>query len=312
MTRRIEEVPTTGMSSSEEWADIVSRWHDGWRVQPGGSWNSPHVASYCLGEVTVVGCRTGACAGSRVADRDGTDKGRADVAVLVLHSGREIVEEGSRQVLLSAGDAIIWDTRMSGRFAVDDSVDKSTIFLPRAVVESWVPSLDRLMVRGPVPAACTTALRGLLRGVAETPSAELERQNAEILASALRETAFLALSGLEPVAANRGGRFWNALTRTIETRLPLAPTAEELAVELSVSVRTVYQVFADNGTTVRAYIKRRRLARAREELLDSRRDDSVATIARRWGFVDQSAFTKAFRQQFDITPSMVKRSAARG
>lgn len=308
MTQRIEEVPTSD-SSAEEWAATVSRWHDGWRVEPAGTWPSAYLGSYLLGEVTVVDCRAGRCAGVRVADRDGTDRGSGDVGMLVLHSGRETVECGGREVLLSAGEAVLWDTRTSGRFAVDEFVDKSTVFLPRAVVRSWVPDLERLVNRGPVPAASTTALRGLLRGVAETPAGTLELQSAGVLASAVKETAFLTVSGLVPEPARGGGRSWHALTRAVEDRLPAAPTAEELAADLSVSVRTVYQVFADNGTTVRGYIRQRRLARAREELLDPRRDDSVATTARRWGFADQSTFAKAFRRQYGRTPSEVKRTA---
>lgn len=310
MTQRIEEAPTSGSSSSEQWADIVSRWHDGWRVHPDGAWESGYLGSYRLGEVTVVGCRTGRCTGFRVADRDGTDRGSTDVGVLVLHSGRESVECGGRSLQLSAGEAVIWDTRASGRFAVDEHVDKSTVFLPRAVVESWVPNLEHLVNRGPVPAASTTVLRGLLRGLAETPDAALQRHSAGVLASALKETAFLTFSGLVPDHTQGAGRLWHALTRAVEDRLPAVPTAEELAAELSVSVRTVYQVFADNGTTVRSYVRQRRLARAREELLDRRRDDTVATTARRWGFVDQSTFTKAFRRQFGRTPSDVKRSSS--
>lgn len=312
MALRIEETPATGGSSGPEaWSAAISRRHAGWRVESNTVWDAARLNTYHLGEVTVVGCRTGACGGVRVADRDGTDAHGNDVGVLVLHAGRESVECGGRSVLLSAGEAILWDTRTGGRFEVDKFVDKSTVFLPRAVVESWVPHLDQLMERGPYPVASTMALRGLLSGLTQTPADTLQHQSASVLASALKELSFLTFGGVVPECSRGAGRLWTTLTRSIEDRLPAATTADELATDFAVSVRTVYQVFADNGTTVRAYTQMRRLAHAREDLIDPRNEDTVATTAHRWGFFDQSAFTKAFRGRYGITPGAVRRSADR-
>ncbi|WP_437725821.1 helix-turn-helix transcriptional regulator [Sorangium sp. So ce861] len=62
------------------------------------------------------------------------------------------------------------------------------------------------------------------------------------------------------------------------------------------------------GSSLAAYIRRRRLERAASELA-TRPGDAVFAIAARWGFRDTSHFTRLFRGHFATTPAAYRRAA---
>lgn len=81
----------------------------------------------------------------------------------------------------------------------------------------------------------------------------------------------------------------------------------ELARELGVSRRSLYADFAQLGFTPAAFIRRVRLARARQDIIVSREvPDSLTQIALRNGFVDSSGFSRAFKAEFGVSPSVLR------
>jgi AraC-like DNA-binding protein len=94
----------------------------------------------------------------------------------------------------------------------------------------------------------------------------------------------------------------------IEVRLlhdaDLSP--RDIADALHVSVRTLYRVFDQQATSsVMAYVRERRLERARAELVATRL--TVSELAARWHFADGSHFVKAYRKRFGETPTASRR-----
>jgi AraC-like DNA-binding protein len=85
-----------------------------------------------------------------------------------------------------------------------------------------------------------------------------------------------------------------------------------LARQLNVSVRTLHRAFAAAGEPVAAYIRRRRLERARLELAAPRRRPCVAEVAARWQFADGSHFIRAFKNQYGQTPAEFARATRGG
>ncbi len=86
----------------------------------------------------------------------------------------------------------------------------------------------------------------------------------------------------------------------------LSPSS--LARELDVSVRTLNRAFAAVGESVAAYIRRRRLERARFELVALHDRPSISEIAARWHFADSSHFVRSFKKQYAQTPSEFTRA----
>lgn len=97
----------------------------------------------------------------------------------------------------------------------------------------------------------------------------------------------------------------------IEARLAdpdLSPGA--IAAGCGVSVRQLHRIFGETEWSVGDWIRKRRLERCREELLDPAFDMlSITQIAFRWGFNDAAHFTKKFREAYATTPSSVRKGA---
>jgi AraC-like DNA-binding protein len=87
-----------------------------------------------------------------------------------------------------------------------------------------------------------------------------------------------------------------------------ASALTELAEAHHVSARTVERAFlADTGMTLREWRSRRRMEVAGALL---RRTDSLGAVAGRVGYESASAFRRAFRAHFGMSPSEYKRSFA--
>ncbi|MFI1919687.1 helix-turn-helix domain-containing protein [Nocardia sp. NPDC020380] len=83
----------------------------------------------------------------------------------------------------------------------------------------------------------------------------------------------------------------------------LAPAM--IARALCVSVRTLHRAFATTDETLMAYVRRRRLERARDAL---RHAATVAQVAERWHFADTSHFRRAYKAQFGHPPRTASNS----
>ncbi|MFF3848829.1 AraC family transcriptional regulator [Streptomyces sp. NPDC002328] len=119
----------------------------------------------------------------------------------------------------------------------------------------------------------------------------------------------------EPPASGRrspaGGRrellarIHDHIERSLSDR-ELCPAA--IAVACHVSLRTLHRLFREEDTTVRDWIRARRLERCRRELADPRcRHQPVHVIAARWGHPDPANFTRAFRTAYGVTPHSYRR-----
>jgi AraC-like DNA-binding protein len=69
------------------------------------------------------------------------------------------------------------------------------------------------------------------------------------------------------------------------------------------STRRLHELFQDEGTTVSAWVRRRRLECCRRDLENPRlAGETIATVARRWGFADAAHFSRTFRAEFGVSP----------
>jgi AraC-like DNA-binding protein len=75
---------------------------------------------------------------------------------------------------------------------------------------------------------------------------------------------------------------------------------DSLAAAHTVSVRTVYRLFSQDGDTFGAVVRQRRLDHARQELASS--DETISSIAARWGFADASHLSRSFKCAFGMSP----------
>lgn len=79
----------------------------------------------------------------------------------------------------------------------------------------------------------------------------------------------------------------------------------------NVSLRYLQQLFLDADKSISGFIREKRLVRAHEDLSVQDTSTTVAEIAHKWGFADQSQFNKAYRVQFGCTPTDTRKAAKR-
>lgn len=91
----------------------------------------------------------------------------------------------------------------------------------------------------------------------------------------------------------------------IDRRLPV----EELAGLFCLSNSQFFARFrSQTGLTPSQYVAERRLQAVRTALLQA--PDSIAQLAVRYGFCNQSALTRAFSQRFDLSPAQFRRQGS--
>lgn len=92
----------------------------------------------------------------------------------------------------------------------------------------------------------------------------------------------------------------------IEENMEALPTLQKVSEAVGYSPWYCSCMFHDiTGVTMKSYVAGRRLARATEEIRDSK--ERILDIAIKYGFSSQEALTRAFREQYGCTPAAYRR-----
>lgn len=116
------------------------------------------------------------------------------------------------------------------------------------------------------------------------------------------------------IASSAGGKAGKQAVDLMHAQPERAWTTAELADEVGVSGRALQKAFADAGElSPMTYLRHLRLHRVRAELSDEGSScRSVASVARKWGFVHLGRFAQHYRELFGEPPSVTMRSATTG
>jgi AraC-like DNA-binding protein len=240
--------------------------------------------------------------------------------VLVCGGNSCVVEQGGRQAPLSAGEFAIYDTRRPYEVACGVGGDRPTQMMTFMFPPSLLP-LSRNQIRQ-------------LAAVRFQASAGLGDLTAQFLLQLARnvdhyspaEAARLSTAALEVLATRLARELdlhdWgtpearrHALLTTVQAFIQrhlgdprLSPAA--IAAAHHISLRSLHQLFHDEGLTVAGWIRRRRLECCRRDLSDpALAPRPVAAIAARWGFSSPGDFSRTFRAVHGLPPAEYRRSA---
>ncbi|PTT15971.1 AraC family transcriptional regulator [Acidovorax sp. HMWF029] len=209
---------------------------------------------------------------------------------------------------LRPGDVVLLDSARPYELHFPECVHCVSLQLPRAWVGQW---LEQPEVRGPRVAwrdqGWGQSLGALAVQLARDPA------SAHALSPALLSDHLGALlcAALEPLSPSpTAARSLHAhLCALLRARIDQPGlSAQALAQEAGVSLRTLHRAFAAQGHTFAGTLRELRLARAGELL---RRPQlahvAVGEIGRRCGFADPSHFARAFQRAMGVSPAQWRR-----
>lgn len=240
--------------------------------------------------------------------------------LMVCGGGRWGVEQGGQQALLSAGEFACYDTRRPYQVVCGVGQDRPS----RALTFMFPPSLL------PLPRSRLVGLTAVripaTAGLGDLTSQFLSQLARNVDQYSPAEAARLSTAALEVLATRLARELdagdWatpqtrrQALLTTVQAFIQqhlgdpqLTPAA--IAAAHHVSLRSLHQLFHDEGLTVAGWIRQRRLERCRRELADpASASRPVAAIAARWGFSSAADFSRAFRTAHGMPPAEYRRSA---
>ena len=186
--------------------------------------------------------------------------------------------------------------------------------LPAALLRQRLRSVDRYatsVFEADVGAAglLTDMLRALPRRLAEGGAPLREGVGAclvELLAMALEADERVLGSTMSTVRAAHLVRI-ERYVRTHLTDPRLSP--DMIARGCGISVRYVHELCRSTDVTLLTWVRDLRLRACDAHLKDPTRHESLAEIAYRWGFSDQSQFSRQYRSLFGRTPSEARASS---
>ncbi|MFI6370087.1 helix-turn-helix domain-containing protein [Streptomyces sp. NPDC050546] len=275
------------------------------------------IVSHELGSLRVSHVQAGpqvVTRSRRLIARDGKE-----FLILTLQQrGSSLKEQDGREARIGPGDFSLSDSSRLFRKKVQDSFSFTSFHFPR----------EDLRVRDDdLRAVTATAFSGREGGAAlvATYFARLAREAAGFDPVAGRQFAATALDLLALLINERRGRF---TTRAPETAAATLVRVQDhilrnlsdpglcppgIAAAHFMSVRYLHKLFELEGVTVGEWIRTQRLERCRKDLLRSPAPGhGVATVARRWGFVSPSHFSRAFRAAYGVTPREWQRNGLTG
>ena len=243
----------------------------------------------------------------------------AAVWLAVLLSGEAALVTDDLAEDLAPGDIAYGPTGQAAALRLETRCRLMFVRAPRVALDHRLIAPVSLRV-GRLQAATGVAhiLSGLLRATADG----LEDLTVDQLRPVeLALTEFLAIclveGGAETDVLGGGGAgaptaHLQRLCQTIETLLPDPDLSlRRVADEEGVSPRYVQKLFASADETFSHYLRTRRLERCRTDLASPQHARlSISEICFRWGFNGSAHFSRAFRDQYGMSPREFRQGAA--
>lgn len=234
---------------------------------------------------------------------------RQDLSIVFAAEGDMELTVGNRRAALKQGSFTITDSACPMTFETTDRFRQFDLIFPKNLLLAKFPFAEEFvgMTLGPGEGLLAFFVDHLfsveehLRGIEDRLADNILMTTLDLLA--------MTLSSLD------AGRLYTPRERTlhrikqfIETRL----TCEELDPDMiahanGITTRYLHKLFAETGTTVGTWVRRRLENCCRDLLSNALSKRSITEIAMRWGFNDMSYFSKTFKRQFGVSPSDMRR-----
>jgi AraC-like DNA-binding protein len=289
----------------DAWAGVLGEYFLPWsvrtRMQPDFR---ARVRQRRLGDARFLRCRCEPLAGYRAAAELARTPGDF-YNILYVTSGAERLRLDGSEVMLRAGEFVLWDSARRMDFEVLRPLDKLTLMVPEAALRAVLPNAaDYVGVaqdgRGGLSALFAGHLRNLAREVWTLPEADAQG----IVAPTLELFAQSCLHRDGRRRPQARALLLQQIRDYIHVHLAdpaLSPA--RIAAAHRISLRYLHALFAGQPQSVADFVRGERLERCRQALRNpALAHYSITAIAAHWGFDDPGHFARLFRQRYDTAP----------
>jgi AraC-like DNA-binding protein len=240
--------------------------------------------------------------------------GKSDFLKVVLQvKGTSCFEQGNRSVDLSPLEWSVYEATVPYCISVPQDTETLVAIVPRENIAMKRIHLDDLLLRkfSGKAGIGKLALQFIISAFDEIPviAPEAEWEIAAAISNLIR---FTMLDASEIQTEVSLPQVWCDRIKSYIVSHLRDPqlSIEQIAVALNCTKRYVHKVFQAEGTSVSGSILRMRLNRCREDLRNPARSrNSITDIAYSWGFNNPAHFSKAFRDEFHVSPSCFRMEA---
>ncbi|MFD8383000.1 helix-turn-helix domain-containing protein [Streptomyces sp. NPDC059679] len=212
------------------------------------------------------------------------------------------------KTLLRPGDILFYDAELPHLLEMPAGARLKIFLLPRQSLGVGKHDLHRVTA-APVRSASLlgSLVSPFLSELAEMVTSAAPAVGETVARNALDLLATLVMEQHAPPPADMADArraMLLKIQRFITHHLPdpdLSP--EAIARAHHISVRYLHKLFRDEGTTVGRWIRGRRLEECQRELVLARGRQTIAGVARRWGFISPTHFSRVFRATYGMSPS---------
>nr|WP_225889064.1 helix-turn-helix domain-containing protein [Streptomyces resistomycificus] len=232
----------------------------------------------------------------------------AFLAVGVQVSGSATLAQDGRRAAVRQGDLMVYDTTRPYSLDHPERFVSHVFVLPRHAL--GVPDADLRRITGTAIGAADgfgTVLPPFLASLAASAHSYSPAVGGRLAGSVVDLVAALVTERTRQADAGPDGTRDPLVVRVrdhIDRNLgDPALSPEAIAGAHQISVRYLHRLFEGEGITVTRLVQRRRLEEcARELARRGRTNPTVSAVARRWGFVSPTHFSRAFRTAYGVPP----------
>lgn len=224
----------------------------------------------------------------------------------LMLDGEGMVLQDSREAVLRKGDIAIYDTSRPYSLLSSEGARTAIVMFPRefislspeAVGQLTAVRFDRSRGLAASVSPFMTQLMVQLEQFAMPSGSRLPYNIVDLLGTMLASELDLRQTGAPANALLR------RIMHYIDAHLgdpSLGPNT--IAAAHYISPRYLQVLFQRNGLTVSSWVRERRLEMCRRDLEDpALSHEPVAALAAKWGFLEPTHFSRAFKKRFDVSP----------
>jgi len=272
------------------------------------------VSTFSRGGLSLASLRTNAGAIKRQAPHPDHDNDQ-ECFLISQRSGYSQITQNGQSIRLAPGDLLLMDSVGSIEINPFGLIEHASMSLSRDEVCKRMGGDSRTFGKISSSKSCGRMLHVLMDQLfKDTPDGEGAPGESEALHNALVALLGSALerdSGSGDDGSTLPGASLRChVQKVIDESLGqpgLSPVG--LASRLNISVRHLYRLFEEQDDSVCRYIQRARLKRSADDLTNPfLRDESITSIAYKWGFTDSAHFSRSFKKQFEQSPKEFRSS----